>query len=276
MPITTGRDRSMTRCPTAPLHGWVYCLGATRRGGRRIVPIARRTRHLAFHDVLDHFLVDGLVLDQGFRHGLQLVHVGLDDLVSALVIAVDHPPHFLVDDMRGDVRHLLVLGDAAAQEHFARLFAVGLRTQAIRQAPTSDHVARQLGGPLDVVGGARGHGIGSEHQFFGHAAAEQRRDAAFQLTLARAVAILFRQEHGDAQRTAARNDGDLVHRVMLGNAQADDGMARLVIGGVALLFLGHDHGAPLGTHHDLVLGALELFHGDRALVAAGGEQAPLR
>ena len=52
-------------------------------------------------------------------------------------------------------------------------------------------------------------------------------------------------------------------------------MARLVIGGVALLFLGHDHGAPLGAHHDLVLGALEFLHGHRALVAARREQRRL-
>ncbi len=39
-----------------------------------------------------------------------------------------------------------------------------------------------------------------------------------------------------------------------------------------LLFLGHDHGLALGTHHDLVLGLLELLHVDHALVAAGGEQ----
>ena len=52
-------------------------------------------------------------------------------------------------------------------------------------------------------------------------------------------------------------------------------MTGLVIGGVALLFLGHDHGAALGAHHDLVLGALELLHGHRALVAARREQRRL-
>ena len=52
-------------------------------------------------------------------------------------------------------------------------------------------------------------------------------------------------------------------------------MAGLVIGGIALLLFGHDHGAALGAHHDLVLGALELLHGHRALVAARREQGGL-
>ena len=52
-------------------------------------------------------------------------------------------------------------------------------------------------------------------------------------------------------------------------------MAGLVIGGEPLLVLGHDQGAPLGAHHDLVLGVLELAHGDEPLAAAGGKQRRL-
>ena len=48
-----------------------------------------------------------------------------------------------------------------------------------------------------------------------------------------------------------------------------------MVGGIALLLLGHHHRAPLGAHHDLVLGALELVHGHRALVAARGEERRL-
>src|SRR5271155_2946954 len=95
---------------------------------RRVVPIAGRTRRTAFHDVLDHFLIDGLVLDQGLGHGLQLVHVGLQDLIGALIVAVDDPADFLVDDVRRDIRYLLVLRDAAPQEYFTRFLAVVLRT----------------------------------------------------------------------------------------------------------------------------------------------------
>ena len=77
------------------------------------------------------------------------------------------------------------------------------------------------------------------------------------------------------ERAAARNDGHLVDRIVLGNADAHDGVAGLVIGGHALLGFGHDHRAPLGAHHDLVLGALELLHRHQALVGARREQRRL-
>ncbi len=47
---------------------------------------------------------------------------------------------------------------------------------------------------------------------------------------------------------------------MLGHGHADDGVPGLVVGGHALLGVGHDQRAPFGTHHDLVLGTLELVH----------------
>ena len=52
-------------------------------------------------------------------------------------------------------------------------------------------------------------------------------------------------------------------------------MSGLVIGGQPLLVLGHHHRAPLGAHHDLVLGVLELAHRDRALAAARRHQCRL-
>jgi hypothetical protein len=60
-----------------------------------------------------------------------------------------------------------------------------------------------------------------------------------------------------------------------GNVQADDGMARLVVGGQLLLVLGHHHGPALGPHHDLVLGAFEIFHRHEAAVHARGHQRRL-
>ena len=53
------------------------------------------------------------------------------------------------------------------------------------------------------------------------------------------------------------------------------GVAGLVVGGQPLLVLGHDHRAPLGAHHHLVLGRLEVDHGHHALAGARGEQGRL-
>jgi len=52
-------------------------------------------------------------------------------------------------------------------------------------------------------------------------------------------------------------------------------MPRLVVSGVALLVLVHDHASALGAHHDLVLGLFEVLHVHQPLVGAGREQRRL-
>ena len=59
---------------------------------------------------------------------------------------------------------------------------------------------------------------------------------------------------------------------MLGHQATDDGVTRLVVSGVELLLVGHDHGLALGAHHDLVLGQLELLHFHQALAGTSSEQ----
>jgi hypothetical protein len=49
-------------------------------------------------------------------------------------------------------------------------------------------------------------------------------------------------------------------------------VAGLVVGGELLLVVAHDHGAPLGAHHDLVLGLLEMLHAHRARFARGEQR----
>ena len=123
---------------------------------------------------------------------------------------------------------------------------------------------------LEVVRRAGRHLVHEE--LFGDPAAEQHGDHVQHVLAVHAVAVLLRQLHRHAQRAPARNDRDLVHRVGLRQEPRDDRVTRLVIRGVAPLGLGHDHRAPLGAHHDLVLGHLEVVHVDEPLVLAGGEE----
>ena len=52
----------------------------------------------------------------------------------------------------------------------------------------------------------------------------------------------------------------------------DDGVASLMIGGHFLLVVGHHHGFPFDAHHHLVLGLLEIDHGDEALALTRGQK----
>src|SRR5690606_25260303 len=230
------------------------------------VPARRRRRLAAFHDGVDLRRVDGLVLQQQLGHRVQLVDVLGEDGLGAVVRAVQDPVHDLVDLARGLVGHALVLGHRTAEEHLVLLLAIGDRTEFVGKAPLGDHVARHLGGPLDVVGRAGGDLVHAEDQLLGHAPAVQGRQAAVQALAGGTVTVALGQELGHAQRPATRNDGDLVDRVVVRHQAADDGVAGLVVGGVGLLFLAHGHRAALGTHQDLVAGTVEVVHPDLLLV----------
>src|SRR3569832_501491 len=162
-----------------------------------------------------------------------------------------------------------------AQEHLALLVAVGQRAELLGQAPLGHHVAGDFSGPQNVVGRPGGHHVGPEDQLLGDTAAHHAGDRALQPLLAVTVAVRLRQEHGHAQRAAARDDGDLVHGIMRRHLETDDGMARLVIGGELLLFVVHHHRAALGAHHDFIFRLLEVDHIDQPLVGARGEQGGL-
>ena len=122
----------------------------------------------------------------------------------------------------------------------------------------------------EVVLGARGNV--PEHDLFRKAAAVERLHAAHEPLLRMAVAVGFRQVHRDAERAPARNDRHLIDRIVIRDAHADDRVARLMVGRELALLVAHDHRAPLGAHHDLVLGLLEVELVDQALVRARREQ----
>ncbi len=115
----------------------------------------------------------------------------------------------------------------------------------------------------------------AEDDLFRHAAAHGDREVRQHLVAVVRVAVALGQTHHHAQCTSARDDRGLVDRVGGFLVDRDDGVTGFVIGGHLLLVLGHDHGAAFGAHQDLVLGFLEVLHGDHALVGAGREQRRL-
>src|SRR5690554_2959528 len=253
--------------------------GRCRRPGTTTVIVAPAlgiTHRLAGHDVVDLLQIDGLVFHQGLGHGIELVTVLFKQALGGAVAIIDDAPHFLVDHacrLGGDVGRLGTL--TAPQEYLTFLLGVHQRTELLRQTPLGDHVAGQLGGTHDVVGGAGGDSVEAQGHFLGDTAAEQRADLAHQGALGQAVTVFFRQEHGHTQGAPTGNDGHLVDRVVLGHQTTDNGVTGLVVGGIELFFLGHDHGFALGTHHDLVLGQLEFGHFHHPLVGAGSKQGRL-
>ena len=87
------------------------------------------------------------------------------------------------------------------------------------------------------------------------------------------VLVILRELHGHPQCHPPRNNGHLVERVGLGKQCRHQGMTGFVIGRVPFFGVADDQGLSLHTHQDLVLGALEVQHGDRLLVVACGVES---
>ena len=69
----------------------------------------RWTRGLTVHDVVDLIAVDGLLLDQGLCHRVQLVEVAFEDVLRTLVVPLDDPTDLLVYHMRRLIGDRLLL-----------------------------------------------------------------------------------------------------------------------------------------------------------------------
>ncbi len=167
---------------------------------------------------------------------------------------------------------MLGLGHTATEEHLAIFFRVKHRAETLGHTPLGHHLACDVGSTLDIVGGAGRYLFGTVDQLFRQTTAIQAGDHGLQMLLGVAPAILLRQVHGHTQRTTARNDGNLVDRVMIRHHATDNGVTRFVIGRHLLLGLFHHHGATFCAHHDLVLRLLELSHGDHTATFASGEE----
>src|SRR5574341_965241 len=275
-PITSGRSSDSLNGPHCRnIKSGALLRRRGRRGGRLRSGIPRlrrrlrrlgRARRAALHDVVDLVGVERLPLEQRLRHRFDLVAVVLDQLARKPVLLVDDAPDFGIHLLHRGLGYVLVHRHRAAEEDLALVLAVDHRPELVAHAPPRHHAAREVRGALEVVGGPGRH---LAHEYlFRDAAAEEHRDVLQDHLAIQAVAVLFRELHGDAQRPAPRDDRYLVHRVGLGHELRDDRVPRLVIRRVLALVLGHYDRAPLRPHDDLVLGALEIIHVHETLVGA--------
>ena len=84
---------------------------------------------------------------------------------------------------------------------------------------------------LNVARRTRRHAIVAEDQLFSDAAAVRHHEHRFELLARDRHAIVFGQRERETERAAARNDRDLVQRIVALDAHRADGVAGLVIRG---------------------------------------------
>ena len=213
-----------------------------------------------------------------------MLHEGLRDGFEGLAVLTEHLPgfrlsrrhdaaNFLVDQTRRFFGHVLALRDRMAEEHFLLVVGIAERPELFAHTPLGHHAAREACRLLDVARSAGVQVLFAVDDLLGDAPAKRHDEARLAPLLGIAELVALRQTHRYAERAPARNDRDLVQGIITGHEQVQKSVAGFVISRRELLLLGHGHGAPLGTHHDLVLGILELDLRDHALRAPRCEQS---
>ena len=200
------------------------------------------------------------------REGVELVALLGEEFGYLGLGRFDDPFHFLVDALLCSLRGF---GDAGKESVLRLGGEQGDRADRVAHAPTSDHLAGDLGQLLDVRLGA-GCRVAVDEPF-GDAAAEGDLDLRLQVALVVAEAVDRRGGEGDAERHPARDDRDLTDRVGARREHPDDRVAGLVVGG-ALTIGGAEHDLPFGAEHDLLQRVGEVGHLHIRVFSARGEQ----
>src|SRR5213594_230934 len=272
--MPTSATRSRTRGPERVRRtgGPLGPVGRSGRGGRR-VPEATVLGPELPEDLVDLGAVDRLALEEGLGHLVEHLEVAAQEELRALVGLEQEAAHLGVDLDGGLLGVVDLLREVAAEEDLLFLLAEGHRPELVAHTPLAHHLVRQLGGALDVV--ARPGRHAAERALLGRAPTEEDGELAEEVVLRVGVPVVERHLLRQPEGHAARNDGHLVHRVGARHQLRHQRVARLVVGDHPPFLDADDHRAPLGAHHDLVLGDLEVAHRDPVLVLARGEERRL-
>ena len=240
---------------------------------QRLAVDVQGRQFLVVHQKIQLVAGDGLPIQQGARNAVQDLFIILEEL-AATAVGFFHDALDLGVHQTGRVfAEVFVLHPFSADKDLFTGLADGQRAHSFAHAPLADHLAGHTGDALNVVGRAGGDVV--ENQFLGHAAAQQDHQVVFQIAAGITVAVFLGQLHGHAQSAAARDNGDLVHRVGTGQQPGGQGVAAFMVSGDPLLLVREDQAAPLTAHEHLVLGKFKIAHVQLVLVQLGRLQGRL-
>ena len=216
---------------------------------------------LSFHQRLKLIRLNLLVIVQIVCHRVQLIHMVGQNLFSTLVGCIDELTHLTVNLERYMIGIVLGLVKITAQENFALARTIYDGAQLFAKAILGHHAARQIAGPLNIVGSAGGDII--QHQLFRHTAAQQHHQILLHLAFPPVVAVLRGQRHGKSSCHSSGNDGNLVYRILGRTIVGAYRVTGFVESGEAFVLGRHHMGFLLRTSHHLDGRLLDILHHQR-------------
>ena len=221
----------------------------------------------------DLVALHGLDLHQPVGELVELAAVLGEDVQRDVVRFVDQLAHLLIDLEGHCVGVVGRRTPVATQEHLPLLHAQRARADRVAHAVLGDHLARDLGGALDVVG--RPGGDVARHDLLRDPTTHEHRELVAHLLARHQELVLLGQRERVAERTPTRDHRDLVNLVGVGQHVRDHGVPALVIGDQLALLLVHDPRLALGSRHDPVDRLFDLLLRDGAQVPPGRQQRTL-
>ena len=222
--------------------------------------VEQRLAGLAFH---------GLALEQHAGHEVHLIGMGGQNRMGPVMGLLHDLGHLFIDATGRLLGVILGVAIVAAQEHLVVGLAEHLSAQRTH-AVLGDNGAGHLACALKVVGGAGGDIVAEE--LLGHAASHEHRQLVFHLGKRVQNLVLVGNGKGVAQRSAARDDRDLVHRIGMVEQMAHERVPALVVGDGMLGLLVHHTALTLRAGDDALHRLAHLAHGDDLLAAPRREQ----
>ena len=177
------------------------------------------------HDRFKLGAVHVFVFHQEPGNFIEPLRVRLEDLLAAAVSFAHDAVHLHVDLSGGLFGIGLCFFIVPADEDLLT-GGIGDRADGVGHAVFCDHVARDGGGPLQIVGCTGGNV--TELQRLRHAAAEERDDRFKHLVAGRIRFIVLRQADRHAAGLCARDDRDQVDRILRVEAVHADRVTGLV------------------------------------------------
>src|SRR6266545_3208606 len=224
-------------------------------------------------DPFQRLRVEALVAKQLAREAIQQVTMFLHDGLGARIAFVQQSVDLIVDRIASALGIIALLAYVAAKENHLLLAAERHRPQPLAHAPFLDHAPYKGRRARDVI--ARAGAQLAEHNGFSRVAGQCFGDRVVELTARHVHSIFGRQEARGAGAQSARNDRDLVHRIVVRQEPRDDRMAALVIRGQLLLARRNHVARAFRPSADTVDGLFELEHADRVFVASRRQNGAL-
>src|SRR5262249_35399602 len=165
-------------------------------------------------DAVDLLAVQRLALEQGPGQRMELFQVRVEELLRPRRGLHHDALDFGVDEDRRLLAVVLGTRYLATEKDVLLPLAEGEGAHLVRHAPLAHHLARHLGGLLEIIAGARG--LLLEDDLLGGAAAQEDSDLVDEELLGVAVTVVGGQLHGQAEGPPARDDRHLVERIGAG------------------------------------------------------------